>query len=188
MQCDYDQQVMVPENYKIMITEEKIHKRLKELGEQIARDFDGKKPILIGVLNGGFIFLADLIRYINTDLEIDFIRISSYGNGRESSGHIKVLKPLSADIKDRHVIVVEDIVDSGLSVQFLENMLRAFGPADLRFATLLNKPEKNKAPIKLHYIGFNIEDKYVVGYGLDDTQLKRNLRSIYYIEQEGDVS
>lgn len=180
----YDQSVLIPDNYKVLISEEEIHRRLQELGEQITKDFNGKRPILIGILNGSFIFLADLIRYINTDVEVDFIRISSYGNGRESSGHIKILKPLSADINGRAVLVVEDIVDSGLSVQFLRKMLEAFNPSDLRFVTLLNKPEKKKVPVKIDYIGFDIEDKFVVGYGLDDSQIKRNLRSIYYIEQE----
>lgn len=180
----YDQSVLIPDNYKVLISEEEIHRRLQELGEQITKDFNGKRPILIGILNGSFIFLADLIRYINTDVEVDFIRISSYGNGRESSGHIKILKPLSADINGRSVLVVEDIVDSGLSVQFLRKMLEAFNPSDLRFVTLLNKPEKKKVPVQIDYIGFDIEDKFVVGYGLDDSQIKRNLRSIYYIEQE----
>ena len=182
MNCSYDQTTLVPENYKLLISEEDIRQRLRELGEQITADFAGKNPILIGILNGGFIFLADLIRFINTDMEMDFIRISSYGNARESSGHIKILKPLSADIKDRPVIVVEDIVDSGLSLKFLQNMLMAFGPSDLRFVTLLHKPSKNITDLKIDYVGFDIEDKYVVGYGLDDEQLKRNLRSIYHIE------
>ena len=177
----FDQSEIVPANYKLMIPEKEIIKRLEELGVQIAADFKDKKPIMIGVLNGGFIFLADLIRYINTDVEMDFVRISSYGDARESSGHIKILKPLSADIKDRPVIVVEDIVDSGLSLKFLQNMLSAFGPSELKFATLLHKPSKNKTDLKIDYIGFDIEDKYVVGYGLDDEQLKRNLRAIYHI-------
>lgn len=176
------QQEIVPENYKLLISEQQIEAKISELGKMISADFAEKKPILIGVLNGGFIFLADLIRHIDIDLEIDFIRISSYGNEKESSGHIKVLKPLSADIKDRHVIVVEDIVDSGLSIEFLENMLKAFGPSDLKFVTLLNKPSKKKVDIVIDYIGFNIGDQYVVGYGLDDRQFKRNLRSIYYVD------
>lgn len=176
-----DQRELVPANYKLFISEEDIQKRTAELGEQISRDFNGKKPVLLGVLNGSFIFLSDLIRCMNTDMEMDFIRISSYGDARESSGHIKILKPLNADIKDRSVIVVEDIVDSGLSVEFLKNMLSAFRPSELSFVTLLSKPLKNKTKIKLDYVGFEIEDKYVVGYGLDDQQLKRNLRSIYYI-------
>ena len=176
------QKEIVPENYKLLISEEKIQNRIVEMGSEMYNDFKDEKPILIGVLNGGFIFLADLIRNINIDLEIDFIRISSYGDAKESTGHIKVLKPLSADITDRPVVVVEDIVDSGLSIEFLENMLSAFNPKILKFATLLNKPSKNQINIPVDYIGFNIDDKYVVGYGLDDTQFKRNLRSIYYVE------
>ncbi|HID38828.1 MAG TPA: hypoxanthine phosphoribosyltransferase [Calditrichaeota bacterium] len=182
MDNNFSQKEIVPANYSLLISEQEIQQRIAELGSRIAKDYMGAKPILIGVLNGGFVFLADLIRYINIDLEIDFIRISSYGDARESSGHIKVLKPLSADIKDRAVLVVEDIVDSGLSVQFLENLMSAFGPTILRFATLLNKPSKRQVGIKIDYIGFDIEDKYVVGYGLDDSQMKRNLRSIYVIE------
>lgn len=173
---------IVPGNYKLLISDKQIAEKLVELGQRITADFRGKKPILIGVLNGGFIFLADLIRHIHIDLEIDFIRISSYGDAHESSGHIKVLKPLSADIKGRPVIVVEDIVDSGLSVEFLKNLLEAFGPTELKFVTLLNKPSKKKVDIDIDYTGFDIEDKYVVGYGLDDGQFKRNLRSIYYVD------
>lgn len=176
------QKEIVPDNYKLLISEQEIQKRITEISTEISKDFTGEKPILIGVLNGGFIFLADLIRQINIDLEIDFIRISSYGDARESTGHIKVLKPLSADITDRPVIVVEDIVDSGLSIEFLENMLSAFNPKILKFATLLNKPSKNQIDIPVDYIGFDIEDKFVVGYGLDDSQFKRNLKSIYYVE------
>jgi len=176
-----NQEKLVPKNYELFISEERIQNRIAELGEQITTDLQGTRPVLIGVLNGAFLFLADLIRSVNIDVETDFIRISSYGDARESSGHIKILKPLNADIKDRVVLVVEDIVDSGLSVEFMKNMLSAFGPKDLRFVTLLHKPSKNKAKIYLDYVGFNIEDKYVVGYGLDDGQLKRNLRSIYYI-------
>ncbi len=115
------------------------------MGEQIERMYEGKIPILIGVLNGGFIFLADLIRYINIDCEIDFIRISSYGDEKESSGHIKVLKPLSADIKGRHVVVVEDIVDSGLSLQFLiKNACRPLNRHHLRVATLLHEKKRDE--------------------------------------------
>jgi len=175
------QSLIVNDNYKEYISEEKIHLRLKEIGKEIAETYKNEKPILIGVLNGGFIFLADLIRYINIDCEIDFIRISSYGDEKESSGHIKVLKPLSADIKGRHVIVVEDIVDSGLSVQFLLKMLSAFEPKSLKVATLLWKKSRTKIDIPIKFVGFDIEDKFVIGYGLDDMQIKRNLRSIYVV-------
>lgn len=181
-----NQSKLLEDNYSVLISEEEIHQRLVELGEEIRSKFSGETPILIGVLNGGFVFLADLIRYINIDCEIDFIRISSYGDEKESSGHIKVLKPLSADIKGRHVIVVEDIVDSGLSVQFLLKMLSAFEPASLRVATLLRKKSRMKIDLPIEFIGFDIEDKYVIGYGLDDKQIKRNLRSIYIVDNNGD--
>lgn len=181
-----NQQGLLGENYSVLISEEEIHQRLVELGDEIVNTFSGEVPILIGVLNGGFIFLADLIRYISIDCEIDFIRISSYGDEKESSGHIKVLKPLSADIKGRHVVVVEDIVDSGLSVQFLLKMLSAFEPASLRVATLLRKKSRMKIDIPIEFIGFDIEDKYVVGYGLDDRQIKRNLRAIYIVDNDRD--
>ena len=177
------QKELVLENYSVLLSEKQIQNRLRELGAHITRDFKDSNPILIGILNGGFIFLADLIRHIDVDLEIDFMRISSYGNQRESTGHVKVLKPLSADINGRDVIVVEDIVDSGLSLQFLENLLRAFHPNRLKFATLLHKPSKTKVPITLDYVGFEIEDKFVVGYGLDDEQFKRNLRQIYIVNE-----
>ena len=181
-----NQEELLGENYSVLIPEEKIHQRLVELGDEISSTFRGEIPILIGVLNGGFVFLADLIRHINTDCEIDFIRISSYGDEKESSGHIKVLKPLSADIKGRHVVVVEDIVDSGLSVQFLLKMLSAFEPASLSVATLLRKKSRMKIDLPIEFIGFEIEDKYVIGYGLDDRQIKRNLRAIYIVDNNGD--
>ena len=177
-----DQSKIVNPDYSLMISETDIQQRTMTMGKEIARKYKGKTPILIGVLNGGFIFLADLIRYINIDCEIDFLRISSYGDEKESSGHIKVLKPLSADIKGRHVIVVEDIVDSGLSLQFLNKMLFAFEPASLCIATLLRKKSRMKVNVQIDFVGFDIEDKYVVGYGLDDHQVKRNLRSIYKVD------
>lgn len=177
------QEKLIPGDYRKLISKEQIDARIRILAKEISRDFKNRKPILIGVLNGGFIFLADLIRQIDTDLEIDFIRISSYGDQMESTGHVKVLKPLSADILGRNVIVVEDIVDSGLSVRFLENMLQAFNPEQLKFATLLHKPSKTIIDIKIDYVGFEIDDKYVVGYGLDSNQFKRNLRDIYVIAE-----
>ena len=179
-----DQQKIIDSNYSLMISEEQIQQRMVEIGNEISKEYLDQKPILIGVLNGGFIFLADLIRNINIDCEIDFIRISSYGDEKESTGHIKVLKPLSADIKGRHVVVVEDIVDSGLSLQFLNKMLLAFEPASLKVATLLRKKSRLKTNVDIQYIGFDIDDRFVVGYGLDDRQIKRNLRSIYTIESD----
>ena len=172
----------VPLNYKLLITEEQIKKRVSEIGKEITQKHSSSRPILIGVLNGSFLFLADLIRKIPVDLEIDFIRISSYGDGRESTGHVKILKPLSADINGRSVVVVEDIVDSGLSIKFLRKMLTAFQPKTLEFVTLLHKYENTIEEVHVDYTGFKIEDKFVVGYGLDDQQFKRNLKQIYVIE------
>ena len=176
-----DQGKLIDDSYSVLISEEQIHERLVSLGNELTEVYEGSVPILIGVLNGGFIFLADLIRNINIDCEIDFLRISSYGDEKESSGHIKVLKPLSADIKGRHVVVVEDIVDSGLSVQFLLKMLSAFEPASLKVVTLLRKKARMRIDVPIDFVGFDIEDKYVIGYGLDDRQIKRNLRAIYIV-------
>lgn len=178
----FDQSDIVEKNYSLLISEEKIHQRLSEMGKEISVEYKDCNPILIGVLNGGFIFLADLIRYLNIDCEIDFIRIASYGNEKESSGHIKVLKPVSADIKGRHVIIIEDIVDSGLSVKFLLNMLSAFQPASLKIATFLRKKTRLEIDVPIKFVGFDIEDNFVVGYGLDDKQNKRNLRAIHYVK------
>ncbi len=172
----------VPANYKLLITEKQIRNRIEEIGREISLKHIKTKPILIGVLNGSFLFLADLIREVPVDLEIDFIRISSYGDGRESTGHVKILKPLSADINGRSVIVVEDIVDSGLSIRFLRKMLMAFQPKSLEFVTLLHKYENTIEDVHVDYTGFKIEDKFVVGYGLDDQQFKRNLKQIYVVE------
>ncbi len=178
----HGQEKIIAANYHLLLSEQQIRKRTVEMATEIANLYQHDVPILIGILNGAFIFLADLIRYINIDCEIDFLRISSYDDQKESSGHIKVLKPLSADIKGRHVIIVEDVVDSGLSVQFLIKMLSAFEPASLRLATFLRKKSGLKTDIHVDFVGFNIEDKYVVGYGLDEEQKKRNLRAVYVVE------
>lgn len=179
---EINQDNIVKAGYKLLIPEKKIHERLVTIAEKISQIYQNDIPILIGVLNGGFIFLADLIRHIDIDCEIDFIRISSYGDDKESSGHIKVLKPLSADIKGRHALIVEDIVDSGKSLEFLLRIFSAFEPASLRTVTLLQKKSRLVSNVKVDFVGFDIEDKYVVGYGLDYQQIKRNLRSIYIVD------
>lgn len=172
---------IIPDNYNLLITRQQIIDKVRELGIRISNDFKNEKPILVGVLNGGIVFLADLIRHINVDLEIDFIRISSYGDKRNSEGHIKVLKPLSADVSGRSVIIVEDVIDSGNSITFLKNLIAAFNPRQLKIAALLVKQPVSKKT-EVDYVGFEIENKYVAGYGLDDKQLKRNLQDIYSIE------
>lgn len=176
------QERLLSSNYKLLISEEEIQHKIAWMAKEISQCYQNEIPILIGVLNGGFMFLADLIRNLEIDCEIDFIRISSYGDARSTSGHVKVLKPLSADIKGRHVIVVEDIIDTGLSLNFLLKLLSAFEPHSLKTAALLVKKSRLKIDININFLGFDIEDNYVVGMGLDDKQLKRNLRSIYLVD------
>ncbi|MFQ5708690.1 MAG: hypoxanthine phosphoribosyltransferase [bacterium] len=168
--------------HKILLSEDEIRRKVKELGKQISKDYRGKCPILIGVLNGSFIFCADLFREITIDCEVDFIKISSYGEAMETSGVVKLLKDIDAHLEDRHIIVVEDIVDSGYSVKFLEKKIRQVKPKSLKFVSLLVKQEGAKVPYDIHYIGFKIPNRFVVGYGLDYAQKFRNLPAVYLME------
>ena len=172
------------EKFVPLLTEEKIQTRIKELGEQLTKEYKGKLPIFIGVLNGSFMFLADLIKNVNLKLEIDFFKLSSYGESKISSGKVKMLKELNADINDRHIIIVEDIVDTGLSIKYIEELMKGFNPASLKVATLLFKKEALKYDVKIDYIGFEIPNEFVIGYGLDYAQRYRNLRSIYVLNEE----
>ncbi|KAA3598387.1 MAG: hypoxanthine phosphoribosyltransferase [Calditrichaeota bacterium] len=161
------------------ISADKIAQRISELGEQITTDYKDKTPIVIGVLNGSVIFFSDLIREIKCDVEIDFLRISSYEKAMESSGVIKVHKDLNSEIEGRHIIIVEDIVDSGLSVRFLKAKLEKSNPASLKVASLLLKPTEAQIDFPIDYTGFEIPPAFVIGYGLDYNQKFRNLKSIY---------
>ncbi len=167
--------------FEVMIPEQDIQKRVRELAREISRDYEGQKPIMVGVLNGAVLLLSDLFRELTIDCEMDFIKISSYGNARVSSGEITMIKDFSADLHGRHVIVVEDIVDSGLSISYLKRRINSMKPASLKFVSLLVKTGTAKVDLKIDYVGFEIENKFVIGYGLDYKQLKRNLRSIYKI-------
>jgi hypoxanthine phosphoribosyltransferase len=169
------------EKYTILIGEEQIMRRVKELARQISNDYRDKCPILIGVLNGAFIFLSDLIREMDIDCEVDFVKISSYGGGRVSTGQIKTKKQFDSHVDGRHVLIVEDIADSGRSIKFLEKMFEGTRPASLKFASLLLKVGNAVVDFKLDYIGFTIPTKFVVGYGLDFDQKYRNLRDIYVL-------
>ena len=171
------------EKFVPLITEEKIKERIKELGEQITEDYKGKLPIFIGVLNGSFLFLADLVKHVKIHCEIDFFKLSSYGDEKISSGNVKLLKELNADINERHIIVVEDIVDSGLSIKFINELLQNHNPASVKIASLLVKPESLKYKVKIDYIGFEIPNEFVIGYGLDYAQKFRNLNSIYALSE-----
>jgi len=174
------------ERFRLYLSEETIQTRIREIGEQIAADYeDVGIPILIGVLNGAFMFTADLMRAIPADSEVDFYKLSSYGEKKVSSGNVTELKDIDAKLEGRHVIVVEDIVDTGLSMKYVIDQIAARNPASLRAATLLRKPDAAKVEVEVDYVGFDIDNLFVIGYGLDYGQLARNLRAIYILDEEG---
>lgn len=161
------------------ISEKKIKLRLKELARQIDKDYASKCPVFIGILNGSFIFFADLIRELTIECEVDFLKLSSYGDSKITSGSVTMLKELNAEVKGRDVIIVEDIVDTGLSLKFIRDLIKLEKPKSLRFATLLHKKDVSKLHFKIDYVGFEIPNEFVIGYGLDYAQKYRNLKSIY---------
>ena len=160
---------------RILISEEDLQKRVAELGAQISADYAGKEPILVSVLRGSYIFMADLTRRIDTFCRVDFMAVSSYGAGTVSSGQVSIIKDLSDSIEGRDVIVVEDILDSGNTLHYLFQILQARHPASIRLATLLDKPSRRTKPITADYVGFEVPDEFVVGYGLDYDELYRIL-------------
>ena len=170
--------------FEVLISEQKIQKRVAELGKQISEEYQGTVPIMVGVLNGAVHFMSDLIRALSIECEMDYIKISSYGNKRVSSGEITMIKDFSADLHGRHVIVVEDIVDSGLSVQYLRRRIRNMNPASLKFVSLLTKKDAAKVDLVIDYIGFEIDNKFVIGYGLDYKQQMRNVNAIYQLAKD----
>ncbi len=172
------------ERFRIYLDRETLKQRIDHLGSEISRDYAGKTPILIGVLNGAFMFISDLMRAIDIDCEIDFLKLSSYGARKVSSGQVYELKKIDADLRDRDIIVVEDIVDTGLSMQFILNRLNEYAPASIRVATLLHKYEATQIDVQLDYIGFRIPNLFVIGYGLDYGQLGRNLSDIYILDEQ----
>ncbi|MDT7919826.1 MAG: hypoxanthine phosphoribosyltransferase [Meiothermus sp.] len=167
--------VFRPGNGKVQISEAQIAARIRELGEQIKLDYQGQEPHLVCVLNGAFIFMADLVRAIDMPLTIDFLAVSSYGDAQKTSGEVELLKDLRMPIAGRQVIVVEDIVDTGITINYLLRMLEARQPASLKIAALLSKPSRRQVQVPIHYLGFEIEDAFVYGYGLDRSQFDRNL-------------
>ncbi len=171
------------EKFVSMISEEKLAERVKEIGKQISKDYEGKLPIFIGVLNGSFMFLSDLLKEVTIHCEMDFMKLSSYGDTKISSGNVKMLKELNADINERHIIVVEDIVDSGLSINYMDGLLKQLNPASIKYVSLLIKPKSLKYDVKIDYIGFEISDEFVIGYGLDYAQKFRNLKAIYQLSE-----
>jgi hypoxanthine phosphoribosyltransferase len=166
---------------KKYISSKEIKARVKKLAAKINRDYKDKTPIIIGILNGSFIFMADLIRELEIDCEVDFLKLSSYGDEKITSGKIKMLKELNCEIHGRDILVVEDIIDSGLSVKFIKDIIEKEKPSSLRFASLLYKKDIAKLDFSIDYIGFKIDNKFVIGYGLDFAQKFRNLKGIYVL-------
>lgn len=170
---------------EVLISKEALYARVAELGAQISRDYAGQDLLLVCVLKGGVMFLTDLMKQITVPHSIDFMAISSYGTGvRKSSGIVRILMDLSADITGRNVLIVEDIIDTGHTLDYLLDLLRTRCPASLRVCCLLDKPSRREVPIQVDYLGFSIPDKYVFGYGLDLDQLYRNLPLIATLKPE----
>jgi hypoxanthine phosphoribosyltransferase len=172
------------ERFDCYLSAGEIGARVEELGRAISRDLQGKRPILIGVLNGAFVFIADLMRALSVECEVDFMKLSSYGAEKVSSGEVTELKRIDADLEGRHVVLVEDIVDTGLTMEFILNRLKTLGPASVRVAALLHKKEATEKDVPLDYVGFEIPDRFVIGYGLDYGQLARRLPAIYALAKE----
>ena len=168
---------------RILISEEEIQKKVAEMGRKISDDFRGKDPLFVGVLKGCFIFMADLMRYVDIHCSMDFMAVSSY-SGTSSTGAVKINKDLSEDIEGRHIIIVEDILDSGVTLNYLKNFLMVRRPASISIATLMDKPARRKADVYADYSCFEIPDAFVVGYGLDYNERYRNLPYIGVLKSE----
>lgn len=169
---------------KVLITKEEIAKRVKELGAQISKDFAGEEITLVCTLRGASIFFADLVREIDLDAELDFISASSYGAGTKSSGEVKLIKDLSAPINGKNVIIVEDIIDTGITLSYLTKMLKARSPKKLKVCALLDKHARREVEFEGDYIGFEIENEFVVGYGLDYNEKMRTLKDVCVLAPE----
>lgn len=173
------------DTFVAMIGERRIKARVKQLARKISKDYRGTVPVLIGVLNGSFIFFADLIREVTIDCEVDFLKLSSYGDAKISSGNVRLLKDLNCQVSGRDIIIVEDIVDSGLSMEYIRRLIEKENPKSFRIVTLLYKKMAVKTSIQVDYVGFTIPKDFVIGYGLDYAQKMRNLKGIYKLRETG---
>jgi hypoxanthine phosphoribosyltransferase len=171
------------DTFSTMISERRIRARVKQLARQISKDYRRTVPVFIGVLNGSFIFFADLVREVTITCEVDFLKLSSYGDAKISSGNVTLLKDLNCQVQDRDIIIVEDIVDSGLSMEYIKKLIMRENPKTFRIVTLLYKKETVKSTIPIDYIGFSIPKDFVIGYGLDYAQKMRNLKDIYKLTE-----
>jgi len=170
---------------RIMFTAEQIARRVRELGLELARDYQDKRPIFVGVLKGACMFQCDLARATPIDLDLDFVSVSSYGAGKESSGNVRLLMDMREDIANRHVLLCEGVVDSGLSVSFILDVMKRRRPASLKVATLLDKVPCRRNPVPVDYAGWRIGSEFVVGYGMDDVERCRNLPYVGVLEEAG---
>ena len=166
----------------VLITEEQIHARAKEIGKESERDYAGKEIILVGILRGAVLWMADVMKNTNLDMTIDFMAVSSYGSGKKTSGIVKINKDLDTDIEGKNVIIVEDIVDSGYTLNYLKGYFESREAKTVKICTLLDKPEGRKVDIDVDYIGFTVDDRFIIGYGLDYDQKYRNLPYISFLE------
>ncbi|MDD3840586.1 MAG: hypoxanthine phosphoribosyltransferase [Clostridia bacterium] len=168
----------------VLISEQQLKKKVEELGKKISKDYHGRELILVGILKGAVMFYADLARCIDMPLVMDFMVVSSYGNGTESSGAVRILKDLETSIEGKHVLIIEDIVDTGLTLHYLKENLLARGPASVKICSFLDKPDRREIPVEIDYKGFEISDEFVVGYGLDYAEKYRNLPYISVLKPE----
>lgn len=170
---------------KVLVSEEEIRAKVSELGARVSSDYEGESILFVGILRGAFVVLSDLMRCVELSCEVDFMDVSSYGSGTTSSGVVRILKDLEEDITGRHVIVVEDIIDTGLTLSYLKKSLLNRKPASLEFFTLLSKPSRRRVELDVRYIGFEVPDEFVVGYGIDYAGKYRNLPDIYALDTSG---
>lgn len=171
------------DRFVIMLSERRIRAKVKQLALKISKDYKGTVPVFIGILNGSFIFFSDLIREVTIDCEIDFLKLSSYGDAKISSGNVKLIKDLNCQVEGRDIIIVEDVVDSGLSMGYIHDLIKQQNPKSFRVVTLLYKKDAVKTPITIDYIGFSIPKDFVIGYGLDYAQRLRHLKAIYRLKE-----
>lgn len=169
---------------RILISRDEINRKVAELARTISTDYAGKNPLMVGILKGAMIFMADLVRAVTIDVQFDFMAVSSYGSSSKSTGVVRILKDLDQNIQGRHILVVEDIVDTGLTLNYLLDILKAREPASVRICALLDKPSRREVEVPVDYNGFAIPDEFVVGYGLDYNEMYRNLPEIYVLKQE----
>jgi hypoxanthine phosphoribosyltransferase len=169
-------------NFTKYLNRHEIDAAVQSIANRINADYEGKQVILVAVLKGAVVFLADLVRHLKVDTEVEFVRLSSYGKARTSSGTVTIIKDIQADIRGAHVLIVEEIIDSGRTLKFLFERLKASGPASVEIVTLLDKASKRVVDVPVKYVGRNIEDQFLVGYGLDLEEHCRNLADIYYLK------